>query len=92
MSTTRKILSTLTIVAVTTTAGLSVISNAQAHYSPWLHSHVLETPGLVGPGPATVEPTPVPGAVGPAPEVRLPEVEREERPRRRNRRSWAIPK
>ena len=91
MSTTRKILSTLTIVAVTTTAGLSVISNAQAHYSPWLHSH--DVPGLVGPGPATVEPTPVPGAVGPAPRVVIPELDlREDPPRRRNRRSWAVPK
>ena len=91
MSATHKILSTLTIVAVTTTAGLSLISAAQAHYYPWLHTH--EVPGLVGPGPATVSPTPVPGTVGPAPEVRQPELERaEERPRRRNRRSWAVPK
>ncbi|GEM_PF-3958056 len=67
MSKTRKILATLTMVAVTATASFSAVSSAQAHVSPWPHSHtVIATPGVLGALPGIVIP---PGLLLPVPPV-----------------------
>ncbi len=52
MSKTRKILATLTMVAVTATASLTAVSSAQAHVAPWLPAHLHVVPGpFIPPGP-----------------------------------------
>ena len=56
MSKTRKILATLTMVAVTATASLTAVSSAQAHFSPWLPPHLHAIPGPLIP----LLPIPVP--------------------------------
>ena len=48
MSKTRKILATLTMVAVTATASLTAVSSAQAHVTLWPHSHSIIDPGVLG--------------------------------------------
>ncbi len=47
MSKTRKILATLTMVAVTATASLTAVSSAQAHVTLWPHSHSIIDPGVL---------------------------------------------
>jgi len=56
MSKTRKILATLTMVAVTATASLTAVSSAQAHFAPWLPAHLHAIPGPLIP----LLPIPVP--------------------------------
>lgn len=59
MSKTRKILATLTMVAVTATASLTAVSSAQAHVAPWLPAHLHAIPGpLIPPGPLLPFPVP----------------------------------
>jgi hypothetical protein len=64
MNKTRKILATLTMVAVATTASLSTVSSAQAHITFFPHPHIdpgvvtMPVPGLVAPVPGPVLPTP----------------------------------
>ena len=69
MSKTRKILATLTMVAVATTASLTAVSSAQAHFAPWLapHLHVIPSGPIVpGPGPIYTGPL-FPGPLTPTP-------------------------
>ena len=65
MSKTRKILATLTMVAVTTTASLTAVSSAQAHFTGIVHAHFMLPPGMFGPGGLT--PTPPGPPPPPAP-------------------------
>ena len=66
MSKTRKILATLTMVAVATTASLTAISSAQAHWTGTPHLHAI--PGPVVPGPIYTGPLfPFPGPLTPTP-------------------------
>jgi hypothetical protein len=73
MSKTRKILATLTMVAVATTASASAISSAQAHPSGPPHLHAIPGPLIPGPGPIYTGPlfpgplTPTPTPTPPAP-------------------------
>ena len=54
MSKTRKILATLTMVAVTTTASLTAVSSAQAHTTMVIHPH----PHFIFPSPTPPPPPP----------------------------------
>ncbi len=63
MSKTRKILATLTMVAVTATASLTAVSSAQAHSAGPPHLHV--TPGTLIPGPGPVYTGPLLPGPGP---------------------------
>jgi hypothetical protein len=68
MSKTRKILATLTMVAVATTASLTAISSAQAHPTGTPHLHAVPGPVFPVPGPTYTGPLfPIPGPLTPAP-------------------------
>ena len=74
MSKTRKVLATLTMVAVTATASLSTVSSAQAHWNGLAHSHIIPSnPIIPGPGPIyngplfPIPPGLIPPPVPPAP-------------------------
>ena len=82
MSKTRKLLTTLTMVAVTTTVSLTAVSSAEAHFNGRVHSHFggvlgsgpIPVPGVGAPAPGTVVTTPVPGFRAPVPGPVLPGV------------------